>query len=65
MNSALLQENMREEAKAVDALDFLVGQRVLSAVQAAVFVVDAWPARPDALVLASTCASVGGEFLVG
>ena len=44
----------------MEGLDFLVMRRVLSPVQAAVFVADAYPARPDALVLASTCASVGG-----
>ena len=51
-----MQDNLRQEAKAVEDLDFLVSQRVLSTVQAAVFVVDAYPARPDALVLASTYA---------
>ncbi len=56
------QESLRQEAQAVERLDFLVMRRVLSPVQAAVFVADAYPARPDALVLASTCASVGGGF---
>ena len=44
----------------MEDLDSLVTRRVLSPVQAAVFVADAYPVRPDALVLASTYASVGG-----
>ena len=52
---------MHRGAQAVEDLDFLMSQRVLSPVQAAVFVSDTYPARPDALVLASTCASLGGE----
>jgi len=56
-----VQDNLHREARAVEDLDFLVCQRVLSPVQAAVFVAEAYPARPDALVLASTCASLGGE----
>ena len=58
--SLVVQENLRQEAKAVEHLDLLVSQRVLSAVQAAVFVADAYPARADALVLASTCATATG-----
>ena len=57
---AAVQESLQHEARAVEGLDFLVLQRVLTPVQAAVFVADAYPARADALVLASTCAAAGG-----
>ncbi len=60
MLSRPMQDNLNREARAVEDLDFLVSQRVLSPVQAAVFVAEAYPARPDGLVLASTCASLGG-----
>lgn len=53
-----LQENLRLEQKTVMQMQFLVMLRLLSPLQSALFLVEAYPARPDALALSNICAQV-------
>ena len=52
------QENLRLEQKTVMEMNYLVMNRVLSPIQSALFVVEAYPTRPDALALSNIAAQV-------
>ncbi len=54
------QENLRLEQKTVMEMNYLVMNRVLSPIQSALFVVEAYPTRPDALALSNIAAQVTG-----
>lgn len=52
----LIKENLREEQKTVLEMKLVVFHRVLSPIQCLLLIIDAAPARPDALALANSVA---------
>lgn len=53
-----LQDNLRQEQKIVMQMQFMVMFRLLSPLQNSLFLVEAYPTRPDALALSNICSQV-------
>ena len=61
-HAACMQANIKEERDAIAELDDLVMHRALTPVQAAIFIIESFPGRPDGFALVDALAQMPGAL---